>query len=145
MRVALFFGIIAAVALALLHSRNAQAQVQAKADVSCQPTTGKLQYNCVIKLANSRTNEPLSGLSLTVGADMPSMPAAHNVRPVKAVEGEEKGTYRTQIELEMYGDWALRFDLVGAMRDRVVKVLRFERDRVGEATPAKVPAHKRHE
>jgi hypothetical protein len=36
----------------------------------------------------------------------------------------------------MYGDWALRMDLSGAVRDRAVKLLRFESDRVGEATPA---------
>jgi len=36
----------------------------------------------------------------------------------------------------MYGDWALRMELSGGVRDRVVKMLRFESDRVGEATPA---------
>jgi hypothetical protein len=73
---------------------------------------------------------------------MPSMPAAHNVRPVKATEEQDKGTYRARIALEMYGDWALRLDLSGAVRDRMVKLLRFESDRVGEATPE--PRHHRH-
>jgi YtkA-like len=127
--------------LALCDRENAHAQVRAKADVSCRPAE-KLQYDCIIKLADSRTGEPLSGLTLTVGADMPSMPAAHNVRPVKATEEQDKGTYRARIALEMYGDWALRLDLSGAARDRVVKLLRFESDRVGEATPA--PGRHRH-
>jgi len=127
--------------LALCGLENAHAQVRAKADVSCQPAE-KLQYDCIIKLANSRTSEPLSGLTLTVGADMPSMPAAHGVRPVKATEEQDKGTYRARIVLEMYGDWALRMELSGAVRDRVVKLLRFESDRVGEATPA--PGRHRH-
>jgi YtkA-like len=130
--------------LALCSPENAQAQVRAKADVSCRPGVEKLQYDCIIKLANSRTNEPLSGLTLMVGADMPTMPAAHNVRPVAATEDQDKGTYRARIVLEMYGDWALRLDLSGAVRDRVVKTLRFESDGVGEATPAQAPGRHRH-
>jgi hypothetical protein len=70
------------------------------------------------------------------------MPAAQNARPVKATEEQDKGTYRARIALEMYGDWALRLDLSGAVRDRMVKLLRFESDRVGEATPE--PRHHRH-
>jgi len=115
---------------------RAKAQVRVKADVACKPAVEKLNYDCIFKLANARTGEPLFGLGLTVGADMPSMPAAHNVRPVKATEDEEKGTYKARVVLEMYGDWALRLDLSGAVRDRVIKVLRFQSDSVGEATPA---------
>jgi YtkA-like len=129
--------------LALCGLEAAHAQVRAKAEVSCRPAE-KLQYDCIIKLANSRTSEPLSGLTLMVGADMPSMPAAHNVRPVKATEEQDKGTYRARIALEMYGDWALRLELSGAVRDRVVKLLRFESDRVGEATPTQAPGRHRH-
>lgn len=128
--------------LALCGVETAHAQVRAKADVSCRPAE-ELQYDCIIKLANSRTGEPLSGLTLTVGADMPSMAGAHYVRPVKATEEPDKGTYRARIELEMHGDWALKLDLSGAVRDRVVKLLRFESDRVGEATPAPPPARHR--
>lgn len=128
--------------LALCGLENAHAQVRAKAEVSCRPAE-KLQYDCVIKLANSRTSEPLSGLTLTVSADMPSMPGAHNARPVKATEEQDKGTYRARIALEMYGDWAVRLELSGAVRDRVVKLLRFESDRVGEATPTQAPGRHR--
>ena len=123
---------------------GAQAQVRAKADVACKPAVEKLHYECIFKLANARTSEPLSGLGLMVGADMPSMPAAHNVRPVKATEEDEKGTYKARIVLEMYGDWALRLDLSGAVRDRVVKVLRFQSDHVGEPTPAPSRGGHRH-
>jgi hypothetical protein len=122
---------------------GAKAQVRAKADIACKPAVEKLHYECIFKLANARTSEPLSGLGLMVGADMPSMPAAHNVRPVKATEDEE-GTYKARIVLEMYGDWALRLDLSGAVRDRIIKVLRFQSDHVGEATPAPSPGGRRH-
>jgi hypothetical protein len=130
--------------LALYGGESAHAQVRAKADITCKPGPEKLQYDCAFKLTNSRTNEPLSGLGVAVGADMPSMPAAHNVRPVKATEDEEKGTYRARIVLEMHGDWALRLDLSGKVRDRLVKVLRFQSDGVGEATPTQSPGPHRH-
>lgn len=130
--------------LALCNPVSAYAQVRAKADVSCRPAAEKMQYDCIIKLANSRTSEPLSGLTLTVGADMPSMPGAHSVRPATATEEADKGTYRARIVLEMHGDWALRLNLSGSIRDRVVKVLRFEDGRVGEPAPARNPVLHRH-
>ena len=130
--------------LALFNPDPGCAQVRAKADVSCQPGAVKMQYDCIIKLANSRTNEPLSGLTLTVGADMPSMPGVHSVRPATATEDSDKGTYRARIVLEMHGDWALQLNLSGSIRDRVVKVLRFEDDHVGEAVPARKPGQHGH-
>src|SRR5260370_16494021 len=57
------------------------ADARAKADISCRPAANKLQYDCTIKLTDARTDEPLTGVELTVGADMPSMPLAHNVLP----------------------------------------------------------------
>ena len=104
-----------AATLALGNPGSAHAQVRAKADVDCKPGPQKLQYDCVIKLANARTNEPLSGLTLTIGADMPSMPGAHSVRPIVATEDSDKGTYRARIALEMHGDWALQLNLSGAI------------------------------
>ena len=133
---------ISIVMLALCGADRAYGQVRAKADVNCQPGTERLHYDCVLKLADSRTNTPLAGLGVTVGADMPSMAGAHAVRPVKAAEAEEKGTYKARLVLEMHGDWAVRLDLSGKLRDRVIKMLRFEADRVSEAPPA--PPRHRH-
>jgi hypothetical protein len=123
---------------------SAFAQVRAKADVACRPTPTALQYDCIITLTNSRTNEPLSGVTLTVGADMPSMPMMHNVRPVKAAPGQEPGGYQARLMLEMHGDWALQLNLSGPLRDRIVTIVRFE---PGQATPAaepKTPPRHRH-
>jgi YtkA-like len=120
----------------------AGANVRAKADVACQPAPGVLQYDCVIKLVNARTGEQLTGVTLMVGADMPSMPMMHNVRPVKATPGQESGTYKVRIVLEMHGDWALQLDLSGPLRDRVVTIIHFVPER---ATPAAAPkAQPRH-
>lgn len=130
--------------LALGNPGSVHAQVRAKADIDCKPGAEKLQYDCIIKLANARTNEPLSGLTLTVGADMPSMPGAHSVRPIVATEDAGKGVYRVLVTLEMHGDWALHLNLSGAIRDRVVKMLRFEGDRVGETAAPRRQAPHRH-
>jgi hypothetical protein len=123
--------------LALCAADGAEAQVRARADVSCEPATQVLEYDCTIRLFDSRTSEPLSGLTVTVGADMPSMAGAHSVRPATAAEGPEKGTYGAHLELEMHGDWALQINLSGRIRDRVVKILRFEDGRVGDPTPSR--------
>jgi hypothetical protein len=107
--------------LVLCAACGAKAQVRARADIRCEPTNQVLAYDCTIRFVDSRTNQPLSGLTVTVGADMPSMAGAHNVRPATAMEGPEKGTYRVHLELEMHGDWALQLNLSGAIRDRVVR------------------------
>jgi hypothetical protein len=120
------------------------AEVRAKADVECQPLPERLRYDCTVKLADARTGEPLAGATVRVGADMPSMPMAHNVRPVQATAGEPPGSYRARVTLEMHGDWALRIDITGPLRDRVVKLLRFEAGRVVPAPAGRAPAQPRH-
>ncbi len=120
------------------------ANVRAKADVTCRPAADKLQYDCVIKLTNSRTGEPLIGVMLTVGADMPSMPMMHNVRPVKARPGQEAGVYQARVVLEMHGDWALQLNMSGAVHDRVIAIMRFEADSAAQiSAPDTSARHKR--
>jgi hypothetical protein len=131
----------ASVMTAFLTVPAAGADVRAKADIACQPTGKQLQYDCTIKLMDARTEEPLTGIDLAVGADMPSMPGAHNVRPVKATANQADGSYQARLMLEMLGDWAVRLDVMGRVRDRVIKVLRFEEDKV-QAAPARAsPQH----
>jgi len=116
--------------------------IRAKADVVCEPTKESLKYDCKIKLVDARTNAPLAGVTLTVGADMPSMPGAHNVRAVTAEAQGVPGTYRAVLELEMTGVWALHLNIAGATRDRVVKVLRFGDDLATQ--PTKKHQHHNH-
>lgn len=94
---------------------------RAQAELSCRHTGTDFVYDCVIKL--SRNNKPLAGAQISVGADMPSMPMAHNVRPVKAHPGKAPGEYVARLDLEMPGEWAVRLRLAGAVRD--VLVLRY--------------------
>jgi hypothetical protein len=95
------------------------------ADVDCRPTPRDLVYDCRIALKDAKTGEPVSGAEIAVGADMPSMPMAHNVRPVKAKAGSVPGAYEVRIELEMFGEWALRLNVRGPARDVIVKKLDF--------------------
>ena len=126
----------AAALLATASFVQAQSSARAKADLTCATAGEMLQYDCVIKLTNARTGEPISGVTLSVGADMPSMPGVHNLRPVNATEEAEKGTYKARIKLDMHGDWAVRLDISGVVRDRVITILRFEGDLVHDANHA---------
>jgi hypothetical protein len=92
------------------------------AALSCE-AAGEFVYDCVIRL--SRDGKPLTGAQLSVGADMPSMPMAHNVRPVKAKAGGHPGEYLARLELEMHGEWALKLRIAGALREHIVLHYRF--------------------
>ena len=95
------------------------------AEVECNPTGQKLVYDCMITLKAKVGGAPIAGAEFTVGADMPSMPGAHNVRPVPAEPHGTAGMYRARIELEMTGEWALRLDFTKPGRDRLIKKLHF--------------------
>ena len=134
-------GFAAAIVWAAL-SAPAQAQVRAKADVACKQAGGPLQYDCIVKLIDARSNAPLTGVRLAIGADMPSMPGIHHLRPAEAVEDAEKGTYRARLMLDMHGEWALQLNLSGPVRDRVIKLLRFEGADVTEPKPGERSRHR---
>jgi YtkA-like len=103
-----------------------------KADLACKATGTDFVFDCTIRL--SRGGKPLEGASITVGADMPSMPMAHNVKPVKAQPGQAPGEYRATLDLEMLGVWAVKLRLAGPVRDQLI--LHYEFDSKG-AAPAK--------
>jgi hypothetical protein len=121
---------------------TAHAQVRARADVACKQTDGPLNYDCIVKLVDAKSKAPLSGITLSIGADMPSMPGVHHLRPAQAVEDAEKGTYRARLVLDMHGEWALQLNLSGPVRDRVIKLLRFEGAEVTEPKPGERSRHK---
>ena len=95
------------------------------AEVECKPAEEKLVYDCMITVKARKSRAPIADAEFTVGADMPSMPGAHNVRPVPAEPHGMPGMYRARIELEMTGEWALRLDFTKPNRDRVIKKLHF--------------------
>jgi hypothetical protein len=73
-----------------------------------------------------------------MSADMPSMPMAHNVKPVKAQAGQAPGEYRAKLDLEMLGVWAVKLRLAGPVRDQLI--LHYEFDSKG-ANPVQAGRH----
>ena len=70
----------------------------------------------------------MSGYSGIVGAKMPSMAMAHNVKPVKFSEKEGMaGHYEFTIQLEMLGEWMVQYDISIPKRDRVMEKLIFNK------------------
>ncbi|HXV08367.1 MAG TPA: FixH family protein [Burkholderiales bacterium] len=105
---------------------SCEAAERARAEVRCAPAGVALTYDCLIRLTHAGTGAPLAGARLTVGADMPSMPMAHAVKPVAATPAGEPGLYRARIKLEMTGEWALHLRLSAPFRDRIVSRQRFD-------------------
>jgi YtkA-like len=103
-----------------------------KADLQCKATGTDFVFDCTIRL--QRGGKPLEGVQVTMGADMPSMPMAHNVKPVKAQPAQAPGEYKAKLDLEMLGVWAVKLRLAGPVRDQLI--LHYEFDSKG-ATPAR--------
>ena len=87
----------------LIAGGPALAGERVSADVSCTALAEKLTYDCMITLKGRKSGDPMEGAEVIVKADMPSMPLAHNVRPVKATPGSMPGHYTATLELEMRG------------------------------------------
>jgi len=100
--------------LALVLSFEAFAQ-KTEARLDCNYTGKDFIYDCLIRLIPA-----LDGVQVTVGADMPSMPLAHNVKPVKAQPTKNPGEYRARLDLEMPGEWAVKLRLSGSVRDQLI-------------------------
>ncbi len=96
-----------------------------KAEIDCATTDKALVYDCTIMLRGKDSGQPVAGAEIAVNASMPSMPMAHNVRPVTAMPMGGPGGYRARIELQMYGDWVLTLDISGPTRDRIVESVQF--------------------
>lgn len=86
--------------------------------LDCKYTGTDFIYDC--RIALQRGGQPLSGAQITVGADMPSMPMAHNIKPVKATPTGTPGEYRARLDLEMTGEWAVKLRIAGPVRDQLV-------------------------
>jgi hypothetical protein len=95
-----------------------------QAALDCRFTGTDFVYDCVIRLRKGV--EPLQGAQVTVGADMPSMPSAHNLKPVKAKAGKAPGEYLAKLDLEMTGEWAVKLRLSGPVRDQLVVHYEFD-------------------
>jgi YtkA-like protein len=104
---------------------------RARVAIACKAAAEALAYDCTFTLTNARTGAPIDNAELSIGADMPSMPMAHNVRPVAAKATATPGEYAARLTLEMQGDWALRLKVAGPLEDQVVEVIRFTNEGAG--------------
>jgi hypothetical protein len=119
--------ILLAAALAALVAPAAAQRLAA--DVDCAPTKEDLVYDCRIALREAASGKPVTGADVSVGADMPSMPMAHTVKPVKARPAKAPGQYTARLELEMHGEWALKLNVRDPVRDVIVKKIDFRAPR----------------
>ena len=94
------------------------------ADVECKGTEEKFVYSCSIYLSEMKTKKKIDSAIFVVGADMPSMPGVHNVKPVKG-QNKGMGMYHVRLNLEMYGEWALMMDFTKPIRFSIVKKIIF--------------------
>ena len=100
--------------------------VTTKSQTDCKATSKRFQYNCNVSFLQK--TELMSGYSGFVGAKMPSMAMAHNIKPVKFLEKEDMaGHYEFTIQLEMLGEWMLQYDISIPKRDRVLEKLIFNK------------------
>ncbi len=104
---------------------GAWATERPRADVECTPTDQKLVYDCMIMLTGKKSGAAMDRVEFTVKADMPSMPMAHNMKPVKAMPVGKPGMYHARIELGMYGEWALKMDISSPARDTIIHKMHF--------------------
>ncbi|MSP98754.1 MAG: hypothetical protein EXR29_16355 [Betaproteobacteria bacterium] len=93
-------------------------------ELACKLTKTDFIYDCTITLA--RNGQPLAGAEITVGADMPSMPMAHNAKPVKAKPGKVTGEYEVKLDLEMLGEWAVKLRLARPVKDQLILLYDFD-------------------
>ena len=97
-----------------------------KSQTDCKATSKKFQYNCNVLFLQKK--ELMRGYSGFVGAKMPSMAMAHNVKPVKFSEKEDMAAhYEFTIQLEMLGEWMFQYDISIPKRDRVMEKLIFNK------------------
>lgn len=92
------------------------------AEVSCSPEGSALRQRCRVRLTDRRNGRPVEGATVTLQADMPSMPLAHSVRPVVATP-LGSGTYQGTLELEMVGRWVVAVRIAGPVSDQVTHAL----------------------
>ena len=90
--------------------------------VGCEPTDEKLVFHCAFDVMGKKSHDPIEDAAFKVNADMPTMPLAHNVRPIRPepVAGAP-GRYEGRLELEMLGEWAIRMTFDQPVRDIVIE------------------------
>lgn len=117
--------ISSAIGFGLLVAGQVQAAERPRVEVACVPTKEKLVYACTFLVKGRKSGQTIDEADFSVSADMPSMPMAHNVRPIVPEKDAAPGRYRGKLHLEMMGEWALKMTFKKPVRDIVIKKLKF--------------------
>ena len=89
---------------------------------TCMTHEQALTYMCKVNL--SHHGEPATDVGISVSAVMPSMPMAHNIKPVLAIPvADVPGQYMFVLELEMKGTWRLVYNITRPFVDRLHETL----------------------
>ena len=89
---------------------------------TCMTHEQALTYMCKVNL--SHHGEPATNIGISVSAVMPSMPMAHNIKPVLAIPvADVPGQYMFVLELEMKGTWRLVYNITRPFVDRLHETL----------------------
>ena len=110
---------------AIVAALPAAAQERMGAEVTCSQVGQTMAYDCLLMLKGRTSGQPIQGAAIVVGADMPAMPMAHNLKPVRAEPTGVPGEYRFKITLEMHGEWALKIRLAKPRQDLIVHKMMF--------------------
>lgn len=119
----LAYALIGIVALVLAFPLPALAQ-KVRGEMECRFAGTDFVYDCTVKL--ERRGRPLENARISIGADMPSMPMAHSIKPVAAKPGKAPGEYEARLDLDMTGEWAIKLRVSGAVRDQVILHYQFD-------------------
>jgi hypothetical protein len=94
-----------------------------KTETNCEKTDVRLQFDCLVIMKQG--DDYINNAEVLVGADMPSMPMAHNVKPVSIEKSDNDGEYYFVIQLEMSGEWKFIYNFIKPKRDKVFEKLDF--------------------
>ena len=92
-------------------------------ELACAPEASALRQRCLVRVTDRKSGRPVNGATVTLHADMPSMPLVHSVRPVTAAPGPAAGTYAGTLELEMAGRWVVAVRIGGPVTDQLTRTL----------------------
>ena len=103
---------------------SSPARAQAIAPLSVEwalDKTGKpLEREATLSVTDAK-GQPVSGASIEVNVDMPSMPMMHKVPKTIAAPSGQPGRYKARFTVEMAGEWAAQIEVKGPVRTKVIK------------------------
>ena len=105
----------------------ALAKDRAAVKIECKETETSRVFECLLHLSGKKNRNAIDGAKVTVKADMPTMPGAHNIPAATAAPAGKPGAYSFRMHLDMYGIWAVKVTVTGPLRDIVVQKIEFRK------------------